>query len=99
MACPTLFYAMEYVATLIDEDPELLAEIAGNSDNIDEGDMIHVRNGTDEGIIAFTDRGIECLQDVLADIRSRVGGIHQFLLDAQCDPEAIERIMAEKPIP
>ncbi|SCB49576.1 hypothetical protein GA0061103_0625 [Rhizobium multihospitium] len=65
MAPPTLFYAVEYVATLIDES-----------------------------IIAFTDRGIECLQDFLADIRSRAGGIHQFLVDAQCDPEILERIKA-----
>lgn len=94
MARPTLFYAMKYVATLIDENPELLAEITRNSDNIDEGDMIHVSDGSDESIIAFTDRGIECLQDFLADIRSRVGGIHQFLVDSQCDPEILERIKA-----
>jgi hypothetical protein len=85
---------MDYVATLIDENPELLAEIARNSDNIDEGDLIHVSDGSDDSIIAFTDRGIECLQDFLADIRSHVGGIRQFLIDSQCEPEVVERIMA-----
>jgi DNA-binding PadR family transcriptional regulator len=97
MARPTLFYALNYVAELIDENLELLAEVARNSDNIDEGEMIDVSDRADESIIAFTDRGIENLQDFLADIRSQVGGIRQFLVDAQCDPEVIERIMAAGP--
>lgn len=89
-----MLYAMEYVATLIDENLELLAEIARNSDNIDEGEMIHVSDGPDESTIAFTNRWIESLQDFLDDIRSRPDGIHQLLVDAQCDPEVIERITA-----
>lgn len=51
MARPTLFYEIDYIATLIDENPELLAEIARNSDNIDEGDMIHVSDESDASII------------------------------------------------
>ena len=97
MARPTLFYAMDYVAELIGENLELLAEVARNSDNIDEGDMINVSAGPHESIIAFTDRGIEHLQDFLADVRSQVGGIRQFLVDSQCEPEVIERIMAAGP--
>ena len=30
----------------------------------------------------------------LADVRTWDGGIHTFLLDRQCDPDVIERIMA-----
>jgi superfamily I DNA/RNA helicase len=78
MARPTLFYAMDYVAKLIDENIELLTEVARNSDNIDEGEMIHVSDGSDESIIVFTNRGIENLQDFLNDIRSQAGGIRQF---------------------
>ncbi|MBB2842905.1 UNVERIFIED_ORG: hypothetical protein GGE64_006712 [Rhizobium etli] len=97
MARPTHVYTIEYVATLIGENLELLEEIASNSDNIDYGEMIHVYDGTDEGITTFTDRGIESLQEFLADVRSWEGGVRQFLLDEQRDPEKIERIMADEP--
>jgi hypothetical protein len=30
-------------------------------------------------------------------VRSWEGGVRQFLLDEQCDPEKIERIMADEP--
>lgn len=90
-------YTIEYVATLIGENLELLEEIASNSDNIDYGEMIHVYDGTDEGSTTFTDRGIESLQEFLADVRSWEGGVRQFLLDEQCDPEKIERILADEP--
>ncbi len=97
MARPTHVYTIEYVATLIGKNLELLEEIASNSDNIDYGEMIHVYDGTDEGSTTFTDRGIESLQEFLADVRSWEGGVRQFLLDEQCDPEKIERIMADEP--
>ena len=97
MARPTLVYAIEYVATLIGENLELLREIASNSDNIDDGEMIHVDDGTEEGITTFTDRGIESLQEFLADVRTWDGGVRQFLANAQCDPEMITRIMADEP--
>lgn len=97
MARPTHVYTIEYVATLIGENLELLEEIASNSDNIDYGEMIHVYDRTDEGSTTFTDRGIESLQEFLADVRSWEGGVRQFLLDEQCDPEKIERIMADEP--
>jgi hypothetical protein len=93
MARPTHVYTIEYVATLIGENLELLEEIVSNSDNIDYGEMIHVY----EGSTTFTDRGIESLQEFLADVRSWEGGVRQFLLDEQCDPEKIERIMADEP--
>ena len=51
---------------------------------------------TDDRIKAFTDRGIECLQELIADIRTWNGGIREFLCKEQCDPETFERIMAEE---
>lgn len=97
MARPTHVYTIEYVATLIGENLELVQEIASNSDNIDYGEMIHAYDGSEEGITTFTDRGIESLKEFLADIRTWDGGVRQFLVDEQCDPARIERIMADEP--
>ena len=99
MAHTTHVYTIDHVATLIGEYLELLREVASNSDNIDYGEMIHVHDGTEEGITTFTDRGIESLQEFLADVRTWNGGIRQFLIDQQCEPGAIERIMAEEQEP
>lgn len=96
MARPTHVYTIEYVATLIGENLELLQEIASNSDNIDYGEMIHAYDGSEEGITTFTERGIESLKEFRADIRTWDGGVRQFLVDEQCDPEKIERIMADE---
>ena len=67
-----------------------------NSDNIDYGETIWVDNGTEEGLTTFTDRGIECLQELLADIRTWEGGILEFLRAEQCEADVIERIMADE---
>ncbi|MFS2180595.1 hypothetical protein ACCC98_32365 [Rhizobium pisi] len=97
MARPTHVYTIDYVATLIGENLELLQAVASNSDNIDYGEMIHAHDGSEEGITTFTDQGIESLKEFLADIRTSNGGIRQFLVDEQCDQEKIERIMADEP--
>ncbi|MBY3252587.1 hypothetical protein [Rhizobium laguerreae] len=90
-------YTIDYVATLIGENIELIRQIASNSDNIDYGEVIHAHDGSEEGITTFTDRGIESLQEFLADIRTWDGGVRQFLIDEQCDPERIERIVVDQP--
>lgn len=96
MARTTHVYTIDHVATLISENLELLREVASNSDNIDYGEMIHVQDGTEEGITTLTDRGIESLQEFLADVRAWDGGIRQFLIDQQCEPDVIERIIAKE---
>ncbi|GES43185.1 hypothetical protein FBZ98_11241 [Rhizobium sp. ERR 922] len=97
MARPTHVYTIDYVATLIGENIELIRKIAGNSDNIDYGEIIYAHDGSEEGIMTLTDRGIESLQEFLADVRTWDGGVRQFLIDEQCDPEKIERIIADEP--
>ena len=92
----TYVHSIDHVANMIGESLELIEIISWNSDNIDDGEMIQVYNGTDKNLTTFTDRGIECLQKLLADIRTWDGGIHKFLLDEQCDPDVIERIMAHE---
>jgi hypothetical protein len=96
MARTTHVYTIDHVATLIGENVELLREVTSNSDNIDYGEMIHVQDGTEEGIATFTDRGIESLQEFLADVRTWNGGVRQLLIDQQCEPDVIERIMAKE---
>ncbi|MCB9948444.1 MAG: hypothetical protein H6842_14285 [Rhodospirillaceae bacterium] len=96
MARDTCVYSLARAAMMIGENPELIEVVAANPDNIDYGEMIHVHDGTEEGITAFTARGIESLQELLADVRSWTGGLRQFLLDQQCEPDQIERIMADE---
>ena len=96
MARVTRTYMIDEVAKMIGESPELIEITSANSDNIDYGEMIWVDNGTEEGIKTFTDRGIECLQELLADIRTWDGGILQFLRGEECDHDLIQRIMAEE---
>ena len=88
---------IERVASLIGENLDLLWEVICNSDNIDDGEMMSIDNGTEEGITALTNRGIKSLQEFLADVRTCEGGVRQFLIDNQCDPQTIERIMADEP--
>jgi hypothetical protein len=96
MARDTCVYSLARVAMMIGENPELIEVVAANPDNIDYGEMIHVHDGTEEGITAFTARGIESLKELLADVRSWTGGLRQFLVDQHCEPDQIERIMADQ---
>ena len=96
MARVTHTYTIDEVAKMIGESPELIEITSANSDNIDYGEMIWVDNGTEEGIRTFTDHGIECLQELIADIRTWEGGIREFLRDEQCEPDVIARIMADE---
>ena len=97
MGRDTSICVIDYVAKRIGENLELLEEIAGNSDNIDYGEMIDVVTGPDRAITAFTSRGIENLQEFLAEIRTWQGGMRQFLIEQNCDPARIDRIMANEP--
>jgi hypothetical protein len=45
--------------------------------------MIHIHDGTEEGITTFTDRGVESLQEFLADVRTWEGGIRKLLIQFQ----------------
>jgi hypothetical protein len=72
------------------------ATILSNPDNVDYGDLTHIDDGSENGITAITERGIESAGELLADIRTWPGGIRQFLVDDHCDPETVERIMADE---
>lgn len=96
MARVTHVYTIEHVAKTIGENLELIEVVSWSSDNIDYGEMIHVHDGTDEGITTFTDRGIESLREFLVDVRTWNGGTRQFLIDQKCEHDLIERIMANE---
>ncbi|HBF31021.1 MAG TPA: hypothetical protein DDW73_15590, partial [Rhizobium sp.] len=81
---------------MIGENLELIEEVTANSDNVAEGELVYVRDGSENGTKGLTENGIDDLQSLLADIRTWDGGIRQFLVDEQCDPEMIERVMADE---
>ncbi len=58
--------------------------------------MVQVRDGSEYGTRGLTGDGVEGLQELLADIRTWDGGIRQFLVDEQCDPDVVERVMADE---
>ncbi|WP_323131705.1 hypothetical protein [Agrobacterium tumefaciens] len=58
--------------------------------------LVYVSDGTEDGTKGLTENGIKELQSLLADIRTWDGGIREFLIDTQCDPEIIDRIMADE---
>jgi len=80
---------INYVAEMIGENIALIEVASANSDNIDHGEMVTIWTGPDDGITAFTDRGIESLTEFLIDVRSWPGGERQFLIDEKCGPETI----------
>lgn len=96
MARPRFIYTLKEVAGRIGENLELIEVVTANSDNIAEGELVYVRDGTEDGTKGLTENGIDDLQNLLADIRTWDGGIRQFLADEQCDPELIERVMADE---
>jgi len=96
MAGSKIIYTLKEIADMIGENLELLEEVTSNSDDIAEGEMVHVRDGSEYGTRGLTGDGVEGLQELLADIRTWDGGIRQFLIDERCDPEMIERIMADE---
>jgi hypothetical protein len=96
MARSRFIYTLKEVAGRIGENLELIEVVTANSDNIAEGELVYVRDGTEDGTKGLTENGIDDLQNLLADIRTWDGGIRQFLVDEQCDPELIERVMADE---
>lgn len=96
MARSRIIYTLKEVAEMIGENLELIEEVTANSDNISEGELLYVRDGSEHGTKGLTENGVDELQNLLADIRTWDGGICQFLVDEQCDPDVVERVMADE---
>ena len=93
MATVTQVYTVAFVATLLDEDPEMLEAILSNDDNLSYGAIVSVHTGADEGITALTDE----LRDMLADARRSTQHWHDFLKDFVSDPDIIARVKEKGP--
>ena len=59
MATVTYVFSIDYVANLLDEDPELLQAIVSNDDNLSYGSIISVYTGPDEAITSLTRDGMD----------------------------------------
>lgn len=57
---------------------------------------IRVHDRSEERIKTFTNRGVECLQELHANIRTWEGGMGELLHHEQGDPKVIESIMADE---
>lgn len=95
MAVVTSITTLNYVATMLDEDVELLEAIVSNHDNLTYGAIISVYTGPDEATIALTDHGIDELSDLLSDARLTTKAWHDFLADFVDDPDLAARFKAQ----
>ena len=59
---------LHHVAEMLGEDEKWLHELS--IDMFPEDGCLHVYTSKDEAITAFTDEGIECLKQIIADLRS-----------------------------
>ncbi len=97
MAATTYVCSVAHVASLLDEDPDLLEAIISNDDNLSYGNIVSVHIGPDDYITALTNDGIEELRDMLVSARVSVEAWHGFLNDFIDDPEIITRIKDQIP--
>jgi hypothetical protein len=60
-------FTITYVVEMLGEDEEWLHELS--IDMLPEDGCLHVYNGKDDAVTAFTDYGIECLKQIIAGVR------------------------------
>ena len=97
MAAVTHVYSLDYVATMLGEDLDLLEAIVWNDDNLTYGAIVSVYTGQDETITALTDDGIEELTNMLADARRSPQDWNRFLEYFVSDQDIIARIKEKDP--
>jgi len=67
LAAITAVFTIGYVADMLNEDEEWLCELS--IDMFPEDGCLRVYDLSEDGVTAFTDYGIECLQQIIADER------------------------------
>ena len=68
MAAITHLFTINYVAEILGEDEEWIHELS--IDMFSEDGCLYVYRGKDDAVTAFTDYGIECLKQIIADMRA-----------------------------
>ena len=63
-------YTLKEVALRISESLELIEEVTANSDNIAEGELVYVHDGSEDGTKGLTENGLDDLKSLIADIRT-----------------------------
>ena len=97
MATVSQVYTLEYVATMLGEDPEMLDAIVSNEDNLAYGSIINVSTGPGEDVTALNDDGVQELRDMIAEARCSPTEWDQFLADFVDDTGIIARAKAQIP--
>lgn len=88
---------LDYVASILGEDPELIDAIVVNDDNLSYGSIITISAGPDDFETAITPDAVDELRDLLADLRSSPDVWDDFLHANFDDPKTIENIKRHKP--
>jgi len=70
LAAITAVFTINYVAEMLGEDEHWLYELS--IDMFPEDGCLHVYGVGEDGVTAFTEYGIECLKQIIAD--ERAGG-------------------------
>ena len=97
MATVSHVCTLDYVAKMLDEDPELLEAIVYNDFNQSYGSIISVYTGPEDTTTALTDDGIDELKEMLRVARITAETWHAFLDDFVDDAELVVRIKAQSP--
>lgn len=88
-------YALEYVATLLGEDLEMLEAIVSNDDNLTYGNTVSVCTGPDESSTSLTDDGVDELSRMITCARRSPAEWDEFLESFVGDQEIINRVNAQ----
>lgn len=88
---------LEYVATLLGEDLEMIEVIVSNDDNLSYGSIVEVCTGPDESYTALTDDGVDELRDMITVARRSPTEWDEFLESFVGDQEIIDRVKAQNP--
>lgn len=95
MARARIIYTLKHIAEMIGENLELLKEVTANSEISARANCFMSATAANTARRPERERRARA-QNLLADIRTWDGGIRQFLVDEQCDPDVVERVMADE---
>ena len=90
-------YTLEYVATLLGEDLEMLEAIVSNDDNFTSGSIVAICTSPDESITSLTDDGVDELSGMITCARRSPAEWDEFLESFVGDQDIINRVKAQNP--